>query len=337
MPLSSNSDALESYYLGLDEGQTATRVVVLTSEGYVRGISTGPPGNIARHTTEEILARWCNVVDSTLEQAKVSKSQIVSAGFGLSSFVWPSDLPFLERLVEKVGLPCSHIIFDDCMMVLRAGLPKGIGVALLAGSGSGVIGRNVKGDVFRSFNNSRLGDGGGSWTLIERVMERIACSYFGIFPETDLTKEFLNESSFGDVPELLEHYIKNTIEYQKPRYMQIIFEAYAQNDRAARSVIQYMAHRYVDVITAVARKLHLEEGPFDLVLSGGLFKASSSPLSDLVKHYIHKKSIKARVIPLRGAPVIGAAIAAIDFNRFRVPEEVYLNVSSSLNESGCEL
>jgi len=316
-------------YLGLDEGKSATRVIAMDEQGYVWGAASGPPANLAHHAPEEIMACWSRVIESALAYAQIDQTQIAGAGFGLCSLVWPSDRPALEAIVAQLGLPCPTILFDDCLMVLRAGVPQGIGIALLAGSGSGVIGRNAEGTIFRTFGSSRLGDGGGSWALSERIMEWIALSYLGTAPQISLTSRLLAAGSFKDIPALLEHFARHPTQYQRPQIMQMIFEAYEQDDEAARHLLHDLARRYVNNIMAVAKKLGFEGQPFELALSGGLFNAPRSPLVSLVDSYIHQKLPSVKLTCLRAWAAIGAALAAMDFNRFEVPEEVRLNALAS--------
>jgi len=315
--------------MGLDEGKSATRVVAVDEKGYVRGAAWGPPGNLAHHAPEQIGARWSRVIESALDYGQIDRTQIAGAGFGLCSLVWPSDRAALEAIVAQLGLPCPTIIFDDCLMVLRAGVPRAIGIALLAGSGSGVIGRNAEGTIFRTFGSSRLGDGGGSWALSERMMEWIALSYLGVAPETSLTSKLLVTGSFEDIPTLLEHFVRHPTQYQCPHVIQMIFEAYEQNDEAAQCLLHDLAQRYVDNIFAVARRLGFEGQSFELVLSGGLFSAPRSPLVSFVDSYTHNRFPDVKLSCLREWPAIGAALAAMDFNRFEVPEEVRLNALAS--------
>lgn len=329
MPSHSSVAQNQVIYLGLDEGQSATRVVLLDEKGYVKGTALGPPGNLSRHTPNEIVVRWSRVVDSALVDGRVNRSQVAAAGFGLSSLVWSSDRPVLEGIVAQLELPCPTLVFDDCLMVLRAGLPQGVGIALLAGSGSGVIGRNADAAIFRTFNSSRLGDGGGGWALAERMIEWIARFYLGSAPETSLTNGLLTAFSFQDIPALLEHFVRHPIEFQRPQVIRMIFETYHQNDEAARFLLNDLAHRYAGNVVAVAGKLGFERRSFELVLSGGLFAASESPLVGLVNLHIRERLANVRLSCLQMWPAVGAALAAMDYNRFEVAEEVRLNALAS--------
>jgi N-acetylglucosamine kinase-like BadF-type ATPase len=311
-------------YLGFDEGQSGTRAILLDENGIVQGVASGAPGNIARHSFQEVITRWSQVVDRALADAQLNRVDLAAAGFGLSSLVWQSERPVFENLVSHLGLVCPTVIFDDCLMVLRASLPQGVGIALLAGSGNGTIGRSHQGLIFRTFNNSRLGDGGGGWTLAERMIEWIACSYLGVRPETSLKDILLKAFSFGDVPSLVEDFLRRPIEYQRPSVMQMIFRAYEEQDQAAEYLLHDLVRWYIETVIAVARKLGFFEQPFDLALSGGLFTAPNSPLMGLLRHLLDEKLPAARVTLFQGWPACGAAIAAMDCNQFQVAESIRL-------------
>ena len=324
-PIMTSESESRKIYLGLDEGQRATRVVVLDASGSVMGTASGDPANVIRKTPEEIVRCWRSVIDAALVDAGCSDAELSAAGFGLSSLIWPSDRTALEQIVAKLRLPCRTTICDDCMIVLRAGLPEGIGIALLVGSGSGVIGRNPQGKVFRSFNSSRLGDGGGAWALTEEVMRWIACSYLGTAPDTGLTVRLLEAFGHPEVPCLLEDYVRRPIEYQRERVIRIIFDAYKKKDRAARSVVRSLVKVHGDNVVAVAKRLGLLEGGFTLVLSGGLFTAQTSPLVELVTLYLKKRSARVEFDVLKAWPAIGGAIAGMDDNTFEVSNIVRIH------------
>src|SRR5262249_31780667 len=62
----------------------------------------------------------------------------------------------------------------------------------------------------------------------------------------------------------------------------------------------------------VAGRLDMLDREFDVVLSGGLFRAGSDLLMQSLSDEVHPHAPRARLVPLAVPPVAGAVLSALD-------------------------
>ena len=91
-----------------------------------------------------------------------------------------------------------------------------------------------------------------------------------------------------------------------------------EGDEVARRIVASAGEELGGSAALVARRLGMEAGPYELVLAGGLFRSRS----ELLRETIREHAPGAELRELRAAPVVGAALMAIELAGHTVDAEV---------------
>ena len=63
---------------------------------------------------------------------------------------------------------------------------------------------------------------------------------------------------------------------------------------------------------AILRRLHLTRTDSDVVLAGGIFRADDAPFLNRLADAVHRVAPRARLVRLRTAPLLGAALLGLE-------------------------
>jgi hypothetical protein len=86
----------------------------------------------------------------------------------------------------------------------------------------------------------------------------------------------------------------------------------AGGDDVAIRLLEEQGRSLADEVLGVARRLHMLETPFELVIAGSVHLAGSPPLDHAFTARIAEDAPLATIVPLRERAVIGAARIALD-------------------------
>jgi N-acetylglucosamine kinase-like BadF-type ATPase len=297
--------------LGVDGGGTKTHAAVVTGAGELLGLATNGPSNWegvglrgARDAIADAAAR-------ALAQAGAGMADVRAAAFGLAGLDWASDTPRLEGMIDQIGLPCGHTLVNDSFVALRAGTDAPRGVVLVAGTGSVAAGRNAAGRTFRTLGEGpMLGDVGAASDVSDAAVRAVADAYTGRGPATVLTEELCTLAGCRSPDELLEQYSRG-VEPARNAAPAVV-RAAEEGDAVAGGIIRWAGAALGESAVLVARRLDMLEEPFDIVLSGGLFRAGSRLLMQALEETLRPSAPRARLVPLAPPPVVGAALLALD-------------------------
>ena len=91
-----------------------------------------------------------------------------------------------------------------------------------------------------------------------------------------------------------------------------------EGDEVARRIVGWAGGELGGSAALVAHRLGMESEPFELVLAGGLFRNRSRLLRDSILERVPSAELRE----LRAAPVVGAALMAMELAGHTVDEEV---------------
>lgn len=123
-----------NYYLGIDAGGSKTIAVITDESGTI--ISSGMSG-CGNHQVNVELARTSitESVDQALQGARLSRSDIAFASFGLAGADREADYVVLRPMIKALGF-ANYEIVCDTVIGLRAGTRQPYGVVLICGTGT---------------------------------------------------------------------------------------------------------------------------------------------------------------------------------------------------------
>jgi N-acetylglucosamine kinase-like BadF-type ATPase len=297
--------------LGVDGGGSKTHAVIVDDQGQLLGFATNGPSNWETAGLRGAQDAIREAAERALSFGGRRFDELRSAAFGLAGLDWDSDVPRLTGMVDGMGLPCEYALVNDAFVALRAGVPDGYGVVLVAGTGAVAAGRNRAGKTFRTPGQGAiLGDEGSASDVSDEAVRAVANAYTGRGPATALTEELCSLAGCRSAEELLEQYSRGV---QAPRTAApAVMRAAAAGDEVARRIVAWAGRALGESAVLVARRLDMLDQRFDVVLSGGLFRTGSEQLLGVMSEVVHPHAPGARLSPLSPPPVVGAALMALD-------------------------
>jgi N-acetylglucosamine kinase-like BadF-type ATPase len=319
--------------LGVDGGASKTHAVLADDQGRVVGVGRAGCGNWEVVGLEGARATLHEAVGGALAQAGLRAAQVMASGYGLAGCDWPSDEGRLLPLIASLGLSGPVNLVNDAFLPLRAGTRDGVGIAAIAGSGTGVAGRNRAGQIARSFGAGYpFSDWGGAGEIAREAFFHVARQFKQLGPVTALTPALVAAFDCGSVEALLEGVMRWELKLSG-RLAPLVFEVAHDGDAVARGIIAKAGRTMGENVVAVARRLEMLAEPFDLVTAGGVFSSRSPLLNDSLLQTVRAQAAGARLAPWDAAPVVGAVLLGLDLlhpERPLAPEAIAAQVSEAL-------
>jgi len=297
------------YLLGVDTGTSKTHALIADLTGQVVGFGKSGSGNY-EVSGEVGLKRTLNLAtEQALDQAKITKSEIVGMGFGLAGYDWPSERQIMIRAIKSLGILGAYNFVNDVVIGLIAGASAGWGIAVDAGTGNNVRGRDKEGRTGRITGNGiEFGEIGGAGELVWQASIAVTYAWTTRGSKTRLTRLFMDYAEAESEEALIEGLATGNI-HLPPFLAQQVVQTAAEGDRVALDVVRHCACELAYNVNAVIRQLNFQDQTFEVVLIGSLFQAGEifiKPFSETIRQF----APQAQFIQLGVPPVVGAVLLA---------------------------
>lgn len=296
------------YVIGIDAGGTKTVGLLADDTGNIHTKARGGGANLVVHgelAVEKVLYQIIESLDAP--------GPIAATCLGMAGVDRPEDAELVQGVLRRLGLRQAVRIVPDALIALVAGAPEGIGIVLVAGTGSIAYGVDPEGRVARAGGwGYLLGDEGSAFWLGHAAVRQGIRALDGRGPATTLFDRIAFKLEL-EVPEGLVKwfYDQELSRYRVADLASVVEEAANEGDEAADSLLDQAAGHLARAGRAVARQLRFGE-PYPLVLAGGVFKACPSLYRRLESCL---DLPEARVVRLEGEPANGAVTLALELLR----------------------
>ena len=302
--------------LAVDGGNSKTDVALLAEDGRVLATLRGPTTSHQAVGLAKGIDRLSGLVAETAARAGLDASARPLARIGVHASAgadYSRDIRMLTRALERTGLTQEVVVVNDTIGALWAGTTEGWGIALICGEGiNGAAiapdGRQVRfdgvGDISGDWGGGhsvglaglaaavRAADGRGPKTSLERIVP----AHFGLRRPPAMTRAFYD----GRIPE------RRTSELSP-----VVFAAAGNGDTVARGIVDRLADELVAMASALARRARLTRLPVEVVLAGGVFRATDVAFYDRIRAGIVAVAPAARLVHLDVPPVAGPALEGL--------------------------
>jgi N-acetylglucosamine kinase-like BadF-type ATPase len=314
--------------LGVEGGGSHCHAVLAETTGEVLGVGANQdPANWEDVGIEAAAAAIRSCVREALLAVGLTPEGVAAVVFALAGVDFPMDEQLLAGIPAAIGIVAPCRIVNDAFAALRAGTDEHHGVVVVAGTGSIVAGRNASGEEFRTLGmGPMLGDSGSASEVSEAAVTAVANAITGRGSDTGLTGLLCERSGVTSPVDLLEGASRGRID--PSMFSPEVVRAAGQGDAVARSILIEAGRSLGATAVHVVRRLHMEDGAFDLVLAGGMFRADTRYLVDGLESVVRPVAAGARFRPLEDPPVVGAVLLAIDLTA----EEPGPRLRASLSE-----
>ncbi|HKS69309.1 MAG TPA: BadF/BadG/BcrA/BcrD ATPase family protein [Ktedonobacterales bacterium] len=299
-------------FLGVDGGGTTTRALVVDADGVVRGRGTSGGANQevigSDAAVEAVRAAVREALGNSGAELPVRTAWIGLAGVD-SAAAAESLRPALAPLADYVR------ISNDAELLLGV-LPGGVGVALIAGTGSIALGCNAAGETARAGGWGHIfGDEGSGYAIGAAALRATAHDADHIGQPTTLGERITRAWHLHAPTELLG-YIYGRGGFDKAAIAglaPLVFEAAADGDLVADLIVQQQARDLVTTALAVEHRLGFQ-GETPLALGGGLL-LHMERYRTLVLEHLRGSGCYYEPVVLVADPALEAARAARELTR----------------------
>ena len=293
-------------FLGVDVGGTKTHVLLSDTSGDALALGQGGPANPETVGYKGLARLIDDTLDQALEEAGRARHEIVSGGFGIGGYDWPSQREPLLAALRSVELDFPIEIVNDALIALLAGAEQGWGVAVVAGTSCNAWGLGPDGNVGRMTGFSWLGEAAGAGELVQAALRAIAHQWTRRGPPTRLTEAFVERTNCRNVEDFLEKLTLGQL-HVRAEHAPLVFQVASEGDPVAAELIRWAGRELGDLAIGVIRQLDLQTLSFEIVLGGSFFKGSPV-LMETMQQTIFPVAPQARLTRLHAPPVVGGVL-----------------------------
>ncbi len=294
-------------FLGIDGGGSKTLAVIVDAQGQECGRALAGGSNYQAVGTESALA----ALHAAAEQAVLAAGgclPVKAAWLGLAGVDRPDDqkllLPRLHALAETTRLT------NDAELLLSA-LDDGVGVALVAGTGSIALGRDARGAAARAGGWGHiLGDEGSGYDIGRQALQAATRAADGRGAATTLLEQIMNVWGLERPDDMIGRVYNNDDDKATiARLAPLVLRAARDGDCVARKIAQSTADELALAALAVCKALDFSGQRVGLALGGGLLLHETA-LRGQVLRRVRRRQPLGRVV-LVAEPALSGARAAI--------------------------
>jgi N-acetylglucosamine kinase-like BadF-type ATPase len=301
--------------LAVDGGNSKTDVAILDETGRVLGTWRGPGASFTPLDHDRSIADLHTSVYVAARTAGIESERVADVGvFCLAGADLPADDRRILRSLRGLGLVSDPLLRNDTFAVMRAGAPRGWGVAVVCGAGFnctgvGPDGREVRFPALGPISGDsgggqeigiaavgacvKAGDGRGPHTALERAVP----AFFGLrTPRQVMVGLHTGKLDEGRLYELAP----------------TVLGAANEGDPVAGAIVERQADEAAVLVNTALRRLRLRRTDADVVLGGGVARARSPVFMRRLEQLVHACAPGARITVVDEPPVVGAALLALD-------------------------
>jgi glucosamine kinase len=297
------------HVLGIDVGGTKTVCLLGDERGQVIASARGPGANLQAAGELGLEKVLHQVMEDTLAHEDDTPSSVC---LGIAGVDRPEDKTVVHAIMDRISAKARVLVVNDALIALRAAVPDGPGIVIVAGTGSIAYGCDRHGRAARAGGwGYLLGDEGSGYWMGRLAMRATVRAADGRGSPTTLTRRVL--AHFGvDHPDDLLHMIS------RERFEPSVVAALAadvqrageEGDKVAAGILARGGQELVAAAASVVAQLGLAHDEFTIVLSGGMFKAAPW-LKDEVIRLLPGIAPGSRTVHLQAEPALGAVRLAL--------------------------
>lgn len=312
-------------FLGVDGGQTSTRVVLGDSAGKIVAVTSGGPSN---HTEEPGgPERLRQVVESTVAEA-LSSLRLASDSFSFAAAClgMTGEIEIKRRVIEQTVRASRLSVVHDSVNALAGGTGGRAGLIVIAGTGSVALGKDDQGREIRAGGWGHLfGDEGSAYWIGREAVRALLAEHEATGGQTILTPMLSSRFGFGSPYELMNRYYAGSLSRQHLAGLATyVDEASEAGDRVAEQILTHAGRDLAKMASAIifllfSRHDQLSEKPI-VCYSGGAFR--SRPVRQGFITAVHEKDPEVPISAARFPAVLGSLLLAYGSAGIKFPEEI---------------
>ena len=306
------------HVVGIDGGGTKTVAELLSSDGVVHATARGGPSNFQVRGTETSARTIGDLVETCCHSAGISPREISAVVAGLTGAGRRGDQLRMKKALSSAlrlrGFTRARIdIESDARIALEAAFGGRPGIAIIAGTGSIVMGKDARGRIHRAGGWGRyLGDEGSGYTISREALRAVAKMTDGAGKPTALARRFAKKFGLVSQEAIINAVYKNGFDI--PSLAPLIIAAAVNGDAVARNILSDATTELLGVTTAVWRKVRASGERIPVAFIGSLI-ANDNFYSRKLRAKITRELRGTEVQAPESQPAHGASIMALGMLR----------------------
>jgi N-acetylglucosamine kinase-like BadF-type ATPase len=268
----------ESIFLGVDGGASNISMAVVDRQGKVlaQQMMTGGANYHALgldQAVEHLESALRDVVEQVPQSGPVVFDRAV---FGLAGCNFSSDKDILTQALRKSSMSTmlggGFEVVNDVKVALRSGTKDGVGVALIAGTGSNCYGCTADGREGKAGGLDHiLSDEGSGYDIGLRGLRAVVAQLDGRGEATKITPQIFTALNVNSLEGLyLQIYESYTSKSKIASFSVIVAECAEQGDVVARDILNHSVNELVRLVDAVVKQLSWQDERVSVVMVGSV-------------------------------------------------------------------
>ncbi len=301
------------YYIGLDGGGTKTHCVLANDKKEKVYECYGGPANFLILGTETVTQTLYDLVKESMQKNNVRYGEIEAITIGATGAGRKSDADRLESEFRKFCQskdfkPKNVFVDSDARIALEGAFSGRPGCIMIAGTGSILYGKDIKGRLYRVGGFGRfLGDEGSGYMIGKKGLIAVAKAFDGRGETTIMQNLLFNASNINTPEELITEIYKNN--YDIASFAPLVLQAANQGDVIARKILDEEVEELLLHLVAIKRKLLLNVIEVSLV---GSLISNPNFFSNLLLEKVKTKMPEIRITSPENNPAMGAVLYSVN-------------------------
>lgn len=298
-----------NYIIGIDGGGTKTALKLADTDGNLILTNEGGPCNINSMGKEYVQKMLKDLMEDTLEKAKITKNQIKVLCIGTAGVDRPEDKKIMEDIIRSTGFEGKSVITNDAETALFGGVGGDEGVIVISGTGSICFGRNSSGESKRAGGWGHIiGDEGSGYYIGISAINHIARAYDGIEEKTIMSDLILEHLKLENATGLINYvYRSGAGKSEIASLAKFVDEAYKQGDNAAEEILLKAAFELFMCAKAVIDYLKIDKKEATLAVNGSVIVKNECVSSEF-KRLMKKNYPLVNVTEMKNDAAWGAVL-----------------------------
>ncbi|HTU35611.1 MAG TPA: BadF/BadG/BcrA/BcrD ATPase family protein [Candidatus Acidoferrum sp.] len=244
-----------AYFLGFDGGGTKTECVLADGNGQILARATAGPSNPLRAGYSRAWFSLSDAADILLARQKITSNDISGVCAGVGGAGRSSVVHRLTAFLQG-SFPRAEVeVTTDLEIAFEAAFNSGPGIILIAGTGSGALGRDSAGRRERVGGKGPwFSDEGSAFDIGRRAVQAVLLAEEDRGPATELSGRLLRHLQSSDWNGVLDQVTKSP-DAVFPQMFPLVAELAESGDVVSREILSGAATALVGLVRSVAEKL----------------------------------------------------------------------------------
>lgn len=299
------------YIIGIEGGATKSTCILADLKGNALFKCEGGPTNFLVYGKENVSENLFKLIEKSVQSQKTNTGKISSivigtAGAGREKIAAGFEEYFI-KYCHNVGIGINSFkVLSDAIISLEAAFEGGEGSILISGTGSIMMSKDRKGNVFRVGGFGRLiGDEGSGYSIGRKGLKAVSKFFDGRGDTTLISKLIANHFKITSIDEFMDRLYKDNLDIAS--VAQHVIYASKKGDLISMRIINEEINELLLHIKAMLKKMETTE--LEIVLLGGIL-SKENYFTEKFKKKISEEFKGVKIKEPKVSPTMGAVLIA---------------------------